>query len=153
MKRSQEDYEALLVSIVLNSFTDPLSFFKYIDVAAPCNRKHLPDGTPSLPHVFFAGSHRPVSSPSHNTNPYMEGPISEESQNGEIMNKDKISEDMTIKEVIDKYPETAMVFMQYNIGCIGCLAASFEKVKDIATVHGIDIKALVKDLNMAVQNK
>jgi hybrid cluster-associated redox disulfide protein len=67
------------------------------------------------------------------------------------MAKDKITEDMTIKEVIDKYPETAMVFMKYNVGCIGCLAASFEKVKDIATVHGIDIKALVKDLNQALK--
>lgn len=69
------------------------------------------------------------------------------------MNKEEISEDMTIKEVIDNYPETAMVFMKYNIGCIGCLAASFEKVKDIATVHGIDIKALVKDLNLAIQKQ
>jgi hybrid cluster-associated redox disulfide protein len=69
------------------------------------------------------------------------------------MAKDKITEDMTIKEVIDTYPETAMVFMKYNVGCIGCLAASFEKVKDIATVHGIDIKALVKDLNEIVQQR
>ena len=69
------------------------------------------------------------------------------------MNEGKISEEMTIKEVIDNYPETAMVFMKYNIGCIGCLAASFEKVKDIATVHGIDIKNLIKDLNLAVQQK
>jgi hybrid cluster-associated redox disulfide protein len=67
------------------------------------------------------------------------------------MAKDKITEDMTIKEVIDNHPEAAMVFMKYNIGCIGCLAASFEKVKDIATVHGIDIKALVKDLNQALK--
>jgi len=67
------------------------------------------------------------------------------------MAKDKITEDMTIKEVIDNYPETAMVFMKYNVGCIGCLAASFEKVKDIATVHDIDIKALVKDLNQALK--
>ena len=69
------------------------------------------------------------------------------------MAKAKITEDMTIKEVIDTYPETAMVFMKYNVGCIGCLAASFEKVKDIATVHGIDIKALVKDLNEIVQQR
>jgi len=88
-----------------------------------------------------------------NTNPYMEGLYTEEIQNGEIMSNDKISEEMTIKEVIDKYPETAMVFMKYNVGCIGCLAASFEKVRDIATVHGIDIKALVKDLNLAAQKK
>jgi len=94
-----------------------------------------------------------ISSPMCNTNPYMGGLYTEEIQKGEIMNKDKISEDMTIKEVIDTYPETAMVFMKYNVGCIGCLAASFEKVKDIATVHGIDIKALVKDLNLAVQKK
>ena len=67
------------------------------------------------------------------------------------MAKDKITEDMTIKEVIDNHPETAMVFMKYNVGCIGCLAASFEKVKDIATVHSIDIKALVKDLNQALK--
>jgi len=67
------------------------------------------------------------------------------------MAKDKITENMTIKEVIDNHPETAMVFMKYNVGCIGCLAASFEKVKDIATVHGIDIKALVKDLNQALK--
>jgi hybrid cluster-associated redox disulfide protein len=89
----------------------------------------------------------------HNTNPYMGGLYTEEIQKGEIMSKEKISEDMTIKEVIDNYPETAMVFMKYNVGCIGCLAASFEKVKDIATVHGIDIKALVKDLNLAVEKK
>ena len=69
------------------------------------------------------------------------------------MNKEKISEDMSIKEVIDTYPETAMVFMRYNIGCIGCLAASFEKVKDIAIVHNIDLKALLKDLNQAVIQK
>ncbi|MFH1100893.1 MAG: DUF1858 domain-containing protein [Methanobacteriota archaeon] len=69
------------------------------------------------------------------------------------MAKDKITEEMTIKEVIDKYPESALVFMKYNVGCIGCLAASFEKVKDIATVHGIDIKALVKDLNLAIGTK
>ncbi|MDH7517715.1 MAG: DUF1858 domain-containing protein [Candidatus Thermoplasmatota archaeon] len=69
------------------------------------------------------------------------------------MAKEKITEDMTIKEVIDRYPETAMVFAKYNVGCIGCLAASFEKVKDIAGIHGIDIKTLVKDLNKAVQTK
>ena len=69
------------------------------------------------------------------------------------MVKDKITEDMTIREVIEKFPETAMVFSKYNIGCVGCLAASFERVKDIAGVHGTDIKALVKDLNEAVQNK
>jgi hybrid cluster-associated redox disulfide protein len=67
------------------------------------------------------------------------------------MTEDKITEDMTIREVIEKYPETAMVFAKYNIGCIGCIAASFERIKDIAGVHGTDVKSFVKDLNEAVE--
>jgi hybrid cluster-associated redox disulfide protein len=69
------------------------------------------------------------------------------------MAENKITEDMTIREVIEKYPETATVFSKYNIGCIGCLAASFERVKDIAGVHGTDVKSFLKDLNEAVKNK
>jgi hybrid cluster-associated redox disulfide protein len=64
-----------------------------------------------------------------------------------------ITEDMTIREVLNKHPETAIVFSSYNIGCIGCIAASYERIKDIAAVHGIDIKALVKDLNNIIQKK
>lgn len=69
------------------------------------------------------------------------------------MTENKITEDMTIREVIEKYPETASVFSKYNIGCIGCIAASFERVKDIAGVHGTDVKAFLKDLNDAVRKQ
>lgn len=67
------------------------------------------------------------------------------------MAEDAINEDMNIKEVIDKYPETLSVFAKYNMGCIGCIAASFEKISDIAAVHGVDVKTFVKDLNTAIQ--
>ena len=62
----------------------------------------------------------------------------------------KITEDMNIKEVIDKHPELISVFQKYNMGCIGCIAASFEKISDIAKVHGINTKTFVKDLNDAM---
>jgi hybrid cluster-associated redox disulfide protein len=68
------------------------------------------------------------------------------------MADNKITEDMNIKEVIDKYPETVSVFAKYNMGCIGCIAASFEKIKDIAGVHGVDVESFVNDLNSAVKN-
>jgi hybrid cluster-associated redox disulfide protein len=67
------------------------------------------------------------------------------------MPETKITEDMNIREVIDKYPETVSVFAKYNMGCIGCIAASFESLKDIAAVHGTDVKAFVKDLNEAIK--
>ncbi|MEA2055491.1 MAG: DUF1858 domain-containing protein [Candidatus Thermoplasmatota archaeon] len=69
------------------------------------------------------------------------------------MAEDKITEDMNIQEVIEKYPEIVSVFAKYNMGCIGCIAASFEKLSDIASVHGVDVKSFVKDLNEAINNK
>ena len=67
------------------------------------------------------------------------------------MSETKITEDMNIREVIEKYPETVSVFAKYNMGCIGCIAASFESLKDIAAVHGTDVDAFVKDLNEAIE--
>jgi hybrid cluster-associated redox disulfide protein len=69
------------------------------------------------------------------------------------MTGDQITEDMNIREVIEKHPELTTVFAKYNMGCIGCIAASFEKIKDIAVVHGIDVKQFVKELNEVLQNK
>jgi hybrid cluster-associated redox disulfide protein len=67
------------------------------------------------------------------------------------MAENKITEDMNIKEVIDKHPEVVPVFAKYNMGCIGCIAASFERLSDIAAAHGIDVKAFVKELNEVAQ--
>lgn len=63
-----------------------------------------------------------------------------------------ITADMNIKEVIENHPEVVAVFQKYNMGCIGCIAASFEKLSDIAAVHGINVEELVKELNAAVKN-
>ncbi len=69
------------------------------------------------------------------------------------MTSDKITENMNIKEIIEKHPEIIQVFQKYNMGCIGCIAASFEKISDITTVHGIDVKKFVKELNEAIKKK
>ena len=64
-----------------------------------------------------------------------------------------ITAEMNIEEVIDKHPELVAVFQKYNMGCIGCIAASFEKLSDIAIVHGVDVENFVKELNEVVENK
>ena len=69
------------------------------------------------------------------------------------MAQEKITKDMNIKDVISKYPEVVPVFAKYNMGCIGCIAASFEKISYIAQVHGVNVEAFVEELNNALQNK
>jgi hybrid cluster-associated redox disulfide protein len=42
--------------------------------------------------------------------------------------------------------------MQHGLGCIGCALARYENIRQGAQAHGIDVDALVKDLNqVAVQ--
>ena len=64
----------------------------------------------------------------------------------------KITEDMNIREVIEKHPEIVPVFAKYNMGCVGCIAASFEKISDIAGAHGVDVKEFVEELNKAMKD-
>ena len=61
-----------------------------------------------------------------------------------------ITKDMRIGQIVQKYPETMAVFLQYGLGCVGCAAAHFENLEQGAIAHGIDINTLVKALNEAV---
>ncbi len=62
----------------------------------------------------------------------------------------KITKDMNIIEVVQKYPETIEVFMYAGMGCFGCHVAQFETVEEGARAHGIDVDALVDALNEIV---
>jgi len=61
-----------------------------------------------------------------------------------------IAKEMTIGEVVQKYPQAIEVFLRHGLFCIGCAAANFESVEQGAMAHGIDVDALMIDLNAAV---
>ncbi|NLS76288.1 MAG: DUF1858 domain-containing protein [Chloroflexi bacterium] len=64
-----------------------------------------------------------------------------------------ITQEMTIGEVVSQYPVTIPVFLGHGLMCIGCAVARFENIEQGARAHGIDVAALIKDLNAAVVNK
>jgi hybrid cluster-associated redox disulfide protein len=61
-----------------------------------------------------------------------------------------ISAEMAIGDVINKYPDTIHVFFRHGLGCVGCAIARFENIRQGAMAHGIDVDALMKDLNDTV---
>jgi len=63
-----------------------------------------------------------------------------------------ITGDMNIQEIVEKYPQTLSVFFQYGLGCIGCHASSYESLAEGVTMHGIDLDAILKDLNELIAN-
>ena len=62
-----------------------------------------------------------------------------------------ITKEMSITEIVQKYPKTVEVFMQHGMGCLGCAAARFENVSQGASAHGIDVDNLITALNKAIE--
>jgi len=61
-----------------------------------------------------------------------------------------ITKDMPIADIVQRFPQTVRVFLRHGLMCVGCAAARFENLEQGATAHGIDVDALVKDLNDSV---
>ena len=61
-----------------------------------------------------------------------------------------ITKDMSILDVVQKYPDTVDVFVNAGMGWLGCAAAHFENIEQGAMAHGIDIDTLIDGLNEAV---
>ncbi|ABR47197.1 conserved hypothetical protein, CF-27 family [Alkaliphilus metalliredigens QYMF] len=59
----------------------------------------------------------------------------------------KVTEDMTIAEVLKMDREVAGIFMKYGLHCLGCPGATMESISDAGNVHGIDVSLLIADLN------
>ncbi len=61
-----------------------------------------------------------------------------------------ISKDMLIADVIRKYPQTEQVFIDYAMGCAGCMGSMGETIEGGARMHSIEVARLLEDLNRVV---
>jgi hybrid cluster-associated redox disulfide protein len=61
-----------------------------------------------------------------------------------------ITKEMSIGEAVQEYPATVDVFLRHGLMCFGCALARFENIEQGALAHGMDLEALLEDLNAAV---
>lgn len=58
-----------------------------------------------------------------------------------------ITKEMTIEEVIRRYPKTVDAFERFGLRCTGCSLSAFEDIEEGALSHGIDLDSLLEELN------
>lgn len=61
----------------------------------------------------------------------------------------KITKDMNIGEAVQNHPETAAVFMENGMHCIGCMAGQFESIEQGAKAHGMSSEEIDKMIEKA----
>jgi len=59
----------------------------------------------------------------------------------------KINKDMTIRQVLDMDVNTAPIFFEMGMHCVGCPSSSGETLEQAAMVHGYEVDVLVGKLN------
>lgn len=65
-----------------------------------------------------------------------------------MSNEGPITADMTIAEVLQRYPETEATLVKYKLHCVGCEVAPLETIEEGAKTHGVEnLQALLDDLN------
>lgn len=59
--------------------------------------------------------------------------------------------DMTLADLMTRWPETIPVFMRHKMLCVGCLISPLHTIVDACAEYGLDEDTFVAELNEAVR--
>jgi len=65
----------------------------------------------------------------------------------------RIDRNMTVKEVLDRYPETAKVFQKYNLLIVGKSCGPHEPMAFFTKAHGVAYESFARELEAAISEK
>ena len=64
--------------------------------------------------------------------------------------KQHISPEITVKELLDRYPQLLHLFMDLGLMCLGCPAEAFHTLKDIAREYHLDMDQLFQRIDRVI---
>ena len=59
----------------------------------------------------------------------------------------EITKDTVIAQILIEAPDTAPLFQEIGMHCLGCALASEETVEEACMVHGVDADSFIAKLN------
>lgn len=65
----------------------------------------------------------------------------------------RYDDDMSMDEIMRRWPETIRVLLDHGLLCVGCPVASFHTLDDAISEHGIKANPLRADILTAIAEK
>ena len=65
----------------------------------------------------------------------------------------QVTTDLTIAEVMDRWPETIPILFRYRMACVGCPIAPFETLAEVAVIYGLDLECFINELRQTIRIK
>lgn len=63
-----------------------------------------------------------------------------------------IDKNCSIIEALRSHPQARDVFVKHGMGCCGCMGSIRETIENGAKLHGVDVEALLTELNALFQS-
>ncbi len=80
--------------------------------------------------------------------------MEEEKSTTEKNPENKITKDMIIAEIVERFPYLAEYIMDYGVHCVGCGISSFETLEEGFMGHGMtseNIDVIIEELNKVIE--
>jgi hybrid cluster-associated redox disulfide protein len=68
------------------------------------------------------------------------------------MGHPKLMADLTVAEVMDRWPQTIPVFFRYRMACVGCPIAPFETMAEVAAIYGLNLSRFLNELEQIIEH-
>jgi hybrid cluster-associated redox disulfide protein len=66
-----------------------------------------------------------------------------------LSGSEKINQ-MTVAEILDRWPQTIPVFLRYQTSCVGCSMNIFETLEDAMRIYHLQQTDFLKDLERSI---
>jgi hybrid cluster-associated redox disulfide protein len=58
---------------------------------------------------------------------------------------------LTVAEVMARWPQTVPYFFHRRMACVGCPIAPFETLAEVAAIYGLDLNRFLVELEWTIQ--
>lgn len=58
--------------------------------------------------------------------------------------------ELTVDEILARWPQTIQVFRHYRLACIGCVIGSYCSMNTVAAIYNIPLQQFLDDLNVVI---
>lgn len=66
--------------------------------------------------------------------------------------KDAVLTELTVAELLARWPQAIPVFLHHHMACVGCTMSSFETLADVTAIYGIYLPRFIGELQEKTQS-
>lgn len=63
----------------------------------------------------------------------------------------ELTKQMTVAEILERWPQTIPVFLRYQTSCVGCSMNGFETLEDAMSIYHLQQTDFLQDLVRSIQ--